>query len=576
MAETGSAWERLGASLPVDPASLFPEGDGFFARRSKARRAGLLAGIADVLARALAPGETLRWAARGYRYAAGEFYFAGWAAYHHNQTALVLTDRRLLLVQVGSRGKAADIKNQVPLAAIRGARGRSLGGFGIALADGTRLAFIGLPRADRRRLEALLPRSEGPRSATPSLEHLCPACLRPVPGRVGTTPQCPDPACRIPFRDPRRAARLSALVPGLGDLYLRHHVFGALEFLGSMLFLGLAAGMAALAFADPTNEKVLLAAILGFFAIVGPRVVDYFLTLHMGRKGLVPLALAPAPGAQARNLPSFPRWSPLLFVAGLAIPAGLVALLAQDVRIDARVRQAADLAAAGRFDEAVAVHDALRAEGSMDEARRVRLALALRKSGDLLGSDQLRAEFEGEPIDESVAREWNALVAREEEAARRFGEGVRALIEGEEAEAWPDIDAALVYFAGVKRPHLPRTRGEVLVHLAGDLLAEPLEPGQAEAAVRLAEGARDAPPAELAAVRAAAQAAAAGGTTAALDRVDASELPARFRLLLLEARARLASGEGQRRAVAGAAEALPLDELDEEDRARVRALTSAR
>ena len=47
------------ATLPVDPASLYPEPDGFLARRTKARRAKLLAGIEDVLRCALAPGETL-------------------------------------------------------------------------------------------------------------------------------------------------------------------------------------------------------------------------------------------------------------------------------------------------------------------------------------------------------------------------------------------------------------------------------------------------------------------------------------------------------------------------------------
>ena len=59
------------ADLPVNPATLYPDDDGFFGRRARKRARGkLLAGIGDGgLRRALAPGETLRYVARGVRYA---------------------------------------------------------------------------------------------------------------------------------------------------------------------------------------------------------------------------------------------------------------------------------------------------------------------------------------------------------------------------------------------------------------------------------------------------------------------------------------------------------------------------
>lgn len=52
-AEAGQAVDTAG--VPVDAATLFPDGDGFLARRARARRAKLLAGVADVLRRALEP-----------------------------------------------------------------------------------------------------------------------------------------------------------------------------------------------------------------------------------------------------------------------------------------------------------------------------------------------------------------------------------------------------------------------------------------------------------------------------------------------------------------------------------------
>lgn len=265
--------------------------------------------------RALGPGEVIRFATTGCRYSGWEYYFAGVAAYHHNQVALVLTDRRLLLLQLHGK-RPGDLKSHVSLEAVRRVRG-SFGRLKLELGDASTLVLIRIPRADAKCLRALVPGDPGAVSPAPALEALCPACLVPVPGPVGATLTCPSPTCRIPFRDPARAARLSAYIPGLGDLYLGHHLFGSLEFLGSMLALGVGAGMAA-----ATELGVESAFYLGVLIAI-PRAIDYPLTRHMGRKGLVPLALQPAPGAQARNLPIFPRWAPLLFIAGCALACAM-------------------------------------------------------------------------------------------------------------------------------------------------------------------------------------------------------------------------------------------------------------
>ena len=103
-----------------------------------------------------------------------------------------------------------------------------------------------------------------------------------------------------------------------------------------MLMLGLGAAFALEAVADPRPASLATAAVLALLFIGLPRFIDHRLTLHMGRKGLVPLALSPAPGAQPRNLPSFPRWSPLLFVAGVAAAGAIVVFASLDLRHDAR------------------------------------------------------------------------------------------------------------------------------------------------------------------------------------------------------------------------------------------------
>ncbi|WP_243338143.1 hypothetical protein [Anaeromyxobacter soli] len=561
-------------ALPVDAASLYPEPDGFLGRRAKAQRAKLVDGIAGVLRTALAPGETIRYAARGMRYFLFEYAFGGAPAYVHNITALVLTDRRLLLVQLDGRGRPGDIKNQVPLPALRGAGRHFLSGWRIRLADGSCLRFVGLRAADRKRLEALLPAVDGPKAAEPSLQHLCPACLGVVPGPVGAIATCPSPACRIPFRDPEKAARLSTWVPGLGDLYLRHHLFGALEFLGSMAMLGLGLALLADALANREAESLGLAALMLLLLIGVPRVIDRRLTRHMGRKGLVPLALAPAPGAQARNLPSFPRWSPLLFAAGIAIAGGLLALAGGDLRHDGAAREASRLASQGRFDDALARWHSLEAGGGVDEARRMRFVLALMEAGDLADADRLRGDLDGTPVDAGLVERLEAAIAREDAALTDYGEGVAALVKGDEATAWPRLDRAFEYLRGVKRPHLPTSRAELHAHLATQLLAEPLADGDVAAAPRWIDGAAGAPAAELAVVKAAYHSARdeADAARAALAGADVRALSIDFQLLALEARARLATSDPARAEVRAAARALPREQLSEEDAPRLDAL----
>lgn len=309
----GAPQEHTLAGLPIDPQSLFPAKDGFFARRARKRRTLVLERLREVLQKALAPGEVIRFATTGYRYSGWEFYFAGVAAYRHNQVALVLTDRRLLLLQIHGKRPGA-LKNHLPLEAIRRVTG-SFGRVKLELGDGKKLVIIRSPRVDAKCVRALVPGDPGAACPAPALEALCPACLTPVPGPVGATLTCPSQTCRIPFRDPARAARFSAFVPGLGDLYLGHHLFGSLEFLGSMLMLGMGAAMVA------SGEPAAVFALVMLIAV--PRVIDYPLTRYMGRKGLAPLALQPAPGAQARNLPSFPAWAYVLFAAGIALAGGV-------------------------------------------------------------------------------------------------------------------------------------------------------------------------------------------------------------------------------------------------------------
>jgi hypothetical protein len=281
-------WHELaGSGLPLEAESVFRETDGYLARRANEARAKLLQALAPLLATALEPAETIRYVASGFRYSAAELFLSGHlAARVTNRTALVLTDRRLLLLQVDAGGRPKDLKNQLRVDRVRRASASWLGSLTLQTVSREKLVFTSVPRSDRNALAALLPGSPtAPRESGSSVEHLCPACLRVVPGPVGSTERCPDPACRIPFRSPRRAAWLSALVPGVGDIYLRHFLFGSLEFVGSIAVLCVALFAIVAAVATRDSEVLLVAAVLGVLFILLPRLFDFFLTLHMGRKG---------------------------------------------------------------------------------------------------------------------------------------------------------------------------------------------------------------------------------------------------------------------------------------------------
>jgi hypothetical protein len=567
--------------LTLDEATLFPEGDGFFEKRARARRRKVLDALAPVLARGLAAGERVRFLAVGVRYAFWEWFFARHTADYHNRTALVVTDRRLLLLQVTSRNAPADLKAQVRLGLIRRAGGGRLGAWKLELADGTSLQFIRIPKKDRARLERLLLELPAPAAAAPgwssapiappagaarwdgaagtsALEHLCPACLGVVPGPVGSVLTCPAEGCRIPFRDPRRAALLAAAIPGLGDLYLRHHLFGALAFLGSMAFLGVGVGWAAGALLAGDAEELGGAAVAAALVLVLPRLIDWRLTLFMGKKGIVPLAEKPAPGAQARNLPAFPRWSPLLFLGGIALAAVLGAAVLEASRGSAAVSEVERLARSGAFDDARVRLRALEASAALDAGQRVRVALAFLEAGDLESSDELQHGWkEGAKVEGRLADRWNAALARENEALSRWSKGIEAFEEGDEAAAFADLDPAFAYFATVRRPHLPRSRDEFFAHLAGDALAEPARPEDVEHARGWLAKAGSAPAQEQALVRAALASLAgdAGGARASLAAASGPAASPGLEVLRLETRARLAAGAGDAVEAAAVSEA---------------------
>jgi hypothetical protein len=162
--------------LSVDVESLFPPASGFFERRRNAARAELLSSLAELLRTTLAPAERVRFLARACRHGVG----AGSSAAprgHAERCSIVVTDRRLLLLQIDRHGQPGARREHARLEEIRGTRAPALRVWRIELGDGRKLRFA-LARADRRRLDELLFARPGPKSPC-SLEPL------PAPWELG-------------------------------------------------------------------------------------------------------------------------------------------------------------------------------------------------------------------------------------------------------------------------------------------------------------------------------------------------------------------------------------------------------
>lgn len=274
------------AEARLGPA-VFQSEEIFFPTRLRTTRARVKAArsLIPVLKQTLEAGETVRFiSAGGYTYDVWEHMFGAgaWATYVNGAT-LVCTDRRLLLFNVKHPSRSPkDIKNAIALSDIKSVR-RFAGNLTFRLRDNTKIRVATLPFADARELRSRLQREiENPmRASTPlvsgmkSLQHLCPACCKPVTNVNAL--QCVS--CRAEFRSGRTAAFRSLLLPGLGDIYLKHTVLGALELIGSVILW--LVFLSVLFFGDGgaiTSILLLLAIATG---------IDYFVTKAMARKGIV-------------------------------------------------------------------------------------------------------------------------------------------------------------------------------------------------------------------------------------------------------------------------------------------------
>lgn len=253
------------------------------ARRLSRKKEKLLAGIDVKVRRILAPGERVRYLTFGSGVSFWESYFLGWAMYYLNSRAILLTDRRMILLQIDWRRRPKELVSQISYGAIRKVGRTLFGNTRMTLGDGKRHVLAYVPRRDRGFLQRLTSWIEGSLAKeTTGWQDLCPHCYRPVAGRPRSCPQC-----RGGIKSARTAGLRSLLFPGLGDLYLGHWKFAVFEIaFTALIWLGV---MLPVMVPDPefevTAAGALTAAVILFVLIHVPDAIG---TWYIGRKGLYP------------------------------------------------------------------------------------------------------------------------------------------------------------------------------------------------------------------------------------------------------------------------------------------------
>ena len=200
--------------------------------RSK-KKLNLLKTIDPVISKILDDDEQVYYLTKGLKVTKIDYLFIGWAAHYYNLFCFVFTTKRVLLVHLTrgtTLGKYVCEINYENLIKIYG-----FWRLKVKLKNGKSLSFAKVPAYDRKFIvefiKSILPEESSKDKTLPGIKNLCPSCYAHV---VGYPANCAS--CNAAFKTPRKAALLSFIMPGLGDLYLGSKFLGTFELL-VMLFI---------------------------------------------------------------------------------------------------------------------------------------------------------------------------------------------------------------------------------------------------------------------------------------------------------------------------------------------------
>lgn len=255
---------------------------GWRQRSLSKKRLKLLKRIDPVLRTILWEDERVLFVTRGVMARFLEWYFLGWALYFLARRAIVVTDRRIVLLQISTRGKPGDLVSQIDEPAIADVRSTIMGYMTVEFRNGAKVLFAAVPRPSRKRLAELTAQLSGDptpmKSLSGEVQHLCPHCFARVTGLPAGCAECGGT-----FKSASKAGLLSLVYPGAGDLYLGHRGFAAIELVvASLTWIGL------IALARNPAVGVVGYAFVVAFTVLVVHGFDAVATRYIARKGVHP------------------------------------------------------------------------------------------------------------------------------------------------------------------------------------------------------------------------------------------------------------------------------------------------
>ncbi|MCA9295199.1 MAG: hypothetical protein KC983_01755 [Phycisphaerales bacterium] len=217
--------------LPAPTGGFLRLGSRFAGGSAVRRRKARLTAVAPRLKRVLRADEQVQMIGVGTRGSELELLFLGGLLELTARTMVIVTNQRLLIMQINARNVPRDAVSQIRFQHIRAVSATTIGTLTIRTTDNAELVLHHVGVKDSRRLRECIRSAvpDAPIATSAALRALCPGCSNVV-----------DPdheachACHEPFMSASRPGMLSALWPGLGELYAGFRGMGAVMTLATL------------------------------------------------------------------------------------------------------------------------------------------------------------------------------------------------------------------------------------------------------------------------------------------------------------------------------------------------------
>lgn len=216
--------------ITINDEICFSDAKGRIKEGIKKKKLKLLDPFSQLLSHTIQPGEEILIVTTALSPTSTlEFLTTGKIIYYVKRCVLIITNMRILHIPTTPGYKPKSSFSQIYLGDIERSKvsGSINSSLSLTYKNGKKETFRYLRRADAKKLKEFLSTPEQGLQPTPAR------------GRAVVCPRCNEPlqkdhyscrGCRLEFKNPSKAMRLSVLIPGGGYFYTGHPILGLMDF----------------------------------------------------------------------------------------------------------------------------------------------------------------------------------------------------------------------------------------------------------------------------------------------------------------------------------------------------------